>query len=108
MIKIYIFPIEIKNVKHKPKNEKIMQRENLFTSYDVKHIIAMILAAHKQPKEAIHLSFLVKINDSQILPFQFLIFLELMEIPLSFSLRESTLKMEESFTRSHIEIRRGK
>ena len=35
-------------------------KQDLFTSYNVKHIIALILAAHTQPKEAIHLSLKVK------------------------------------------------
>ena len=37
-----------------------MKEKDLFTSYNIKHIIALILAAHKQPKEAIHLSLKVK------------------------------------------------
>lgn len=37
-----------------------MEEKDLFTSYNIKHIIALILAAHKQPKETIHLSLKVK------------------------------------------------
>lgn len=37
-----------------------MEEKDLFTSYNIKHIIALILATHKQPKEAIHLSLKVK------------------------------------------------
>lgn len=50
-----------------------MENYDLFTSYDVKHIVALVLAAHKQAKEAIHLSLKIREN-SEVVPYQFLIF----------------------------------
>lgn len=47
-------------------------KQDLFTSYNVKHIIALILAAHTQPKEAIHLSLKVK-DGAKTYKFQILI-----------------------------------